>query len=68
MYTELILNLRQRDQGEEMKTTRLPETPDARSPAGAAICFLMDGAAGNLIHSTIPPRQINKATVHMTVR
>ena len=50
-----------------MKTTRLPEKPDAKSPAGAEICFLMDGERGNMIHSTVPPRQINKATVHKTV-
>ena len=50
-----------------MKTTKLPEKPDAKSPAGAEICFLMDGERGNMIHSTVPPRQINKATVHKTV-
>ncbi len=50
-----------------MKTTRLPEEPDAKSPAGAKICYLMDGTGGNMIHSTVPPGQINKATVHKTV-
>lgn len=50
-----------------MKTTRLPEVPDARSPAGAAICYLMDGERGNMIHSTVPTGQINKATVHKTI-
>jgi mannose-6-phosphate isomerase-like protein (cupin superfamily) len=50
-----------------MKTTRLPEHPDAQSPAGADIRFLMDGDRGNMIHSTVPPHQINKATVHATV-
>jgi mannose-6-phosphate isomerase-like protein (cupin superfamily) len=54
-------------QGEKMKTTKLPETPDARSPAGAEIRYLMDGKHGNMIHSTVPPGQINKATVHKTV-
>lgn len=50
-----------------MKTTILPEKPDDRSPAGAEIRYLMDGNGGNMIHSTVPPRQINKATVHKTV-
>ena len=50
-----------------MKTTLLPELPDAKSPAGADIRFLMDGKTGNMIHSTVPPRQVNRATVHATV-
>ena len=35
-----------------MKTTMLPEHPDAKSPAGADIRFLVDGVTGNMIHST----------------
>ena len=50
-----------------MKTTTLPEHPEAKSPAGAHIRFLMDGKTGNMIHSTVPARQINRATVHATV-
>lgn len=50
-----------------MKTIILPEHPDARSPAGANICYLVDGITGNMIHSTVPPRQVNCATVHATV-
>ena len=50
-----------------MKTTVLPKDPDAKSPAGADIRFLLDGKGGNMIHSTVPPRQTNKATVHATV-
>lgn len=50
-----------------MKTTTLPDHPDARSPAGAEIRYIMDGATGNMIHSTVPPGQINRATVHATV-
>ena len=50
-----------------MKETRLPAKPDARSPAGADIRFIMEGATGNMIHSTVPPGQINRATVHATV-
>jgi len=50
-----------------MKTTILPDQPDAKSPAGADIRFIMDGETCNMIHSTVPPHQINKATVHATV-
>ena len=50
-----------------MKTTVLPENPDAKSPAGADIRFLMDGSTGNMIHSTVPSYQVNKATIHATV-
>ena len=50
-----------------MKQTSLPNTPDAKSPAGADIRFIMDGTTGNMIHSTVPPGQINRATVHATV-
>ncbi len=50
-----------------MKTTTLPKRPDAKSPAGANIRFIMDGETGNMIHSTVPPHQINRAAVHATV-
>ncbi|WP_347313400.1 cupin domain-containing protein [Defluviimonas sp. SAOS-178_SWC] len=50
-----------------MKETMLPLTADAKSPAGADIRFIMDGTTGNMIHSTVPPGQINRATVHRTV-
>lgn len=50
-----------------MKETRLPKEVDAKSPAGADIRFLMDGNTGNMIHSTVPSRQTNAATVHSTV-
>lgn len=50
-----------------MNTTLLPTLPDAKSPAGADIRYLMDGPTGNMIHSTVPPRQVNRATVHATV-
>ena len=50
-----------------MKTITLPEHPDAKSPAGAEIRYLMDGKTGNMIHSTVPAYQVNKATVHATV-
>lgn len=50
-----------------MKTTILPDQPDAKSPAGADIRYLMHGKTGNMIHSTVPPYQVNRATVHATV-
>jgi mannose-6-phosphate isomerase-like protein (cupin superfamily) len=50
-----------------MKTVTLPEQPDAKSPAGADIRYLVGGKTGNMIHSTVPPHQINRATVHATV-
>lgn len=50
-----------------MKTKILPNQPDAKSPAGADIRYLMDGAGGNMIHSTVPAHQVNRATVHATV-
>lgn len=50
-----------------MKTTILPNEPDAKSPAGADIRFIMNGNTGNMIHSTVPPYQTNKATIHATV-
>jgi mannose-6-phosphate isomerase-like protein (cupin superfamily) len=50
-----------------MKTVLLPAQPDAKSPAGADIRFLVSGKTGNMIHSTVPPHQINRATVHATV-
>ena len=50
-----------------MKTTMLPEEPDAKSPAGADIRYLIYGKTGGMIDSTVPPYQINRATVHATV-
>ena len=50
-----------------MRTRPFPETPDGRSPAGAEIRYMMEGATGNMIHSTVPPGQVNRATVHATV-
>lgn len=50
-----------------MKESTLPAKPDAKSPAGADIRFIMNGTTGNMIHSTVPPGQINRATIHKTV-
>ncbi|WP_438855922.1 cupin domain-containing protein [Agromyces sp. M3QZ16-3] len=50
-----------------MQTRQFPPTPDDRSPAGAEIRYLIDGAAGGMIHSTVPPGQVNRGTVHATV-
>src|SRR5262245_48192914 len=54
-------------QGGALKATILPEHPDAKSPAGADIRFVMACEAGNMIHSTVPPQQVNRATMHATV-
>ena len=50
-----------------MQTRSLPSVPDARSPAGAEIRYLLDGTTGNMILATVPPGQVNRATVHATV-
>jgi mannose-6-phosphate isomerase-like protein (cupin superfamily) len=50
-----------------MQTRSIPSRPDARSPAGAEIRFLLEGETGNMIHATVPPGQVNRATVHATV-
>lgn len=50
-----------------MQTRPFPDSPDDRSPAGAEIRYLMEGPTGNMIHSTVPPGQVNRATVHATV-
>jgi mannose-6-phosphate isomerase-like protein (cupin superfamily) len=50
-----------------MKTRLFPPAPTARSPAGAEVRYLMDGKTGDMIHSTVPPGQVNRATVHATV-
>jgi mannose-6-phosphate isomerase-like protein (cupin superfamily) len=50
-----------------MQTTSFPSAPQGRSPAGAEIRFLIDGETGGMIHSTVPPGQVNRATVHATV-
>jgi mannose-6-phosphate isomerase-like protein (cupin superfamily) len=49
-----------------MQTRPFPTAPDDRSPAGAEIRLLVDGETGSMIHSTVPPGQINRATVHAT--
>jgi mannose-6-phosphate isomerase-like protein (cupin superfamily) len=50
-----------------VQTRPLPSTADARSPAGAEIRYLLEGETGNMIHSTVPAGQVNRATVHATV-
>jgi mannose-6-phosphate isomerase-like protein (cupin superfamily) len=50
-----------------MQTRAFPAAPEARSPAGAEIRYLMSGATGDMIHSTVPGGQVNRATVHATV-
>src|SRR4026209_274474 len=50
-----------------MQTRSFPSTPDGRAPAGAEIRYLIEGETGSMIHSTVPPGQVNRATVHATV-
>jgi mannose-6-phosphate isomerase-like protein (cupin superfamily) len=50
-----------------MQTRPFPAAADGRSPAGAEIRFLIESEAGGVIHSTVPPGQVNRATVHSTV-
>jgi mannose-6-phosphate isomerase-like protein (cupin superfamily) len=50
-----------------MQTFPFPSAPDVRSPAGAEVRHLISGELGNMIHATVPPRQVNRATVHATV-
>jgi mannose-6-phosphate isomerase-like protein (cupin superfamily) len=50
-----------------MQTRSFPLAPDGRSPAGAEVRSLVEGEAGSMIHSTVPPGQVNRATVHATV-
>lgn len=50
-----------------MQTSTFPSAPDGRSPAGAEVRLLIEGAPGSMIHSTVPPGQVNRATVHATV-
>jgi mannose-6-phosphate isomerase-like protein (cupin superfamily) len=50
-----------------MQTRAFPAVPNDRSPAGAEIRYLMGGTTGDMIHSTVPLGQVNRATVHATV-
>lgn len=50
-----------------MQTRPFPSSADARSPAGAEIRHLIEAETGNMIHSTVPAGQVNRATVHATV-
>ena len=50
-----------------MQTHSFPSAPDGRSPAGAEVRILIEGETGSMIHSTVPPGQVNRATVHATV-
>lgn len=50
-----------------MQTRPFPSSPNDRSPAGAEVRYLIGGETGDMIHSTVPPGQINRAAVHATV-
>ncbi len=52
-----------------MKETTRPANAkaDAKSPTGADMRFIMEATTDNMIHSTVPHGQINRAAVHATV-
>ena len=50
-----------------MQTRSFPSTPHGHSPAAAEVRILIEGETGSMIHSTVPPGQVNRATVHATV-
>ena len=50
-----------------MQTRPFPSTANDRSPAGAEVRYLIGLETGDMIHSTVPPGQVNRATVHATV-
>ena len=50
-----------------MQTRKIPSAPEARSPAGAEVRYLLGGETGDMIHSTVPPGQVNRAAIHATV-
>ncbi len=50
-----------------MQARSFPPAPEGRSPAGAEIRYLIEGTTGAMIHSTVPPGQVNRATLHATV-
>lgn len=64
LRTDIIVLSRER---QPMKSRLFPEVPNAHSPAGAEIRYLMEGDTGNMIHSSVPPGQVNRATVHASV-
>src|SRR6187402_2941843 len=56
-----------RDRRPTVQTRSFPSSPQGRSPAGAEIRYLLEGETGGMIHSTVAPGQVNRATVHATV-
>ncbi len=50
-----------------MQESMLPLKADKKSPAGADVRILLAGETGGMIHSTVPPHQINRAAVHHRV-
>jgi mannose-6-phosphate isomerase-like protein (cupin superfamily) len=50
-----------------VKTTSLETAERGRSPLGAYIRHLMDGAHGNMIHSTVPPGMVGRACRFQTI-
>jgi mannose-6-phosphate isomerase-like protein (cupin superfamily) len=50
-----------------MQTRPFPPAPEGRSPAGVEIRYMIEGETGGMIDATVPPGQVNRATVHATV-
>ena len=50
-----------------VKTTTVETAERGRSPLGAHIRFLMDGPHGNMIHSTVPPGMVGRASHFRTI-
>jgi len=50
-----------------VKTISLETAKRGRSPLGAYIRILMDGAHGNMIHSTVPPGMVGRACHFRTI-
>ena len=48
------------------RPARFPKPPVTAPPPGE-IRYLMGGTTGDMIHSAVPPGQVNRATVHATV-
>ncbi|HSG86819.1 MAG TPA: hypothetical protein VLA23_10815 [Candidatus Limnocylindrales bacterium] len=50
-----------------MRTTNTETAERGRSPLGAHVRFLLDGAHGNMIHSTVPPGMVGRACRFRTI-
>jgi mannose-6-phosphate isomerase-like protein (cupin superfamily) len=50
-----------------MQTSTVETAEQGRSPLGAHIRFLLDGAHGNMIHSTVPAGMVGRACHFRTI-